>query len=221
DYLERMELHLLRHGMPSSRLAMLGDEPTLARAAVRVPDALLILEDAGPLVFAGATWRIVATPGHADGHISLYDEVGQRLIAGDHLLERISPAVGKFPDHAANPLRLYLDSLKAVAELDITLVHPGHGKSFSHARARCEALLEHHEYRLDACILAIANGATTTWQMAQQVFGSHHDPMNERFTVTEALAHLSLAHERGLVSPNEQDALFCEWVVLAGDRLVP
>jgi len=220
DYLERMALHLLRHGMPAARIGMIGDDPTLARSAVRVPDRLLAVEGVS-VQFADATWRIIATPGHADGHISLFDAEGRRLIAGDHLLERISPAVGRFPDHATNPLALYLASLRTVAALDIELVLPGHGKSFSHARARCEQLLEHHESRLDACILAIANGAGTTWEVAQQVFGSHHDPMNERFAVTEALAHLALGQARGLVSANQPEASLCKWDLLASDRLVP
>lgn len=224
DYLDSMEAHLLRHGMPAARVAQISgaEDPTIARAAVRVPERLIALDDDTRLTFAGSTWRVIATPGHADGHISLFDEEGRRLIAGDHLLERISPAVGKFPDHADNPLDLYLESLRAVSTLDIDEVLPGHGMPFAHARARCEWLLQHHESRLDACVAAVADGAArSAWQIAQLVFGDHHDPMNERFAVTEALAHLTLAQERGLVAENGADAPRSEWTMLAGDRLVP
>jgi glyoxylase-like metal-dependent hydrolase (beta-lactamase superfamily II) len=36
------------------------------------------------------TWRIIDTPGHSPGSVCLHDEVGRRLIVGDHLLPHIT-----------------------------------------------------------------------------------------------------------------------------------
>ena len=70
-------------------------------------------------------WRVVATPGHADGHLCLVrDGV---LVAGDHLLD-ISPAVGLYPHGDPDPLGDYLESLSARRVLAPRIVYPGHGE---------------------------------------------------------------------------------------------
>ena len=43
-----------------------------------------------------AGWRVVELPGHADGHICLLKD--GVMIAGDHLLHRITPSVGLYPE---------------------------------------------------------------------------------------------------------------------------
>lgn len=198
EYHDKMRRHLLTHGMPGQLVEQLDAELPYADIAVQIAP-LEVLEQHAPFVFAGASWVIVPTPGHADGHVSLYDAAAGRLIAGDHLLQRISPAVGRFPDHAADPLGSYLDSLARIEALAPETVFPGHGAPFSDGAGRCRDLVDHHERRMIACVEAVAAGAVSTHDVAIAVFGDHHDPMNERFAVTETLAHLIRAQARGLV----------------------
>ena len=70
-------------------------------------------------------WAVVEFPGHADGHICLLKD--GMLIAGDHLLPRITPAVGLYPDSRPDPLGDFLASLERVAELAPRLALPGTG----------------------------------------------------------------------------------------------
>ena len=70
------------------------------------------LVDAGDVLDG---WEVVAAPGHADGQLTLLrDGV---LIAADHLLDPISPAVGLWPASRPDPLGDYLDSLRRTIEL--------------------------------------------------------------------------------------------------------
>ncbi|MHB8695035.1 MAG: MBL fold metallo-hydrolase, partial [Solirubrobacteraceae bacterium] len=74
-------------------------------------------------------WEVIVTPGHAPGHICLYRARDGVLIAGDHLLPLITPNIHlttEMPDAVAD----YLSSLRRVAELDVSLVLPGHGEPF-------------------------------------------------------------------------------------------
>ena len=65
-------------------------------------------------------------PGHADGQLTLLrDGV---LIAADHLLDPISPAVGLWPASRPDPLGDYLDSLRRTIELGPTISYGGHGE---------------------------------------------------------------------------------------------
>jgi len=196
----RIDNHLLDHGFPAELVEQLGFELELAGVGVQLPERIGRLDLAQPLLFAGGSWEIVPTPGHADGHVCLLERESGELIAGDHLLQRISPAVGLFPGHAENPLGLYLDSLERVAKLPVRTVYPGHGAPFSGAPARCIELMAHHGERVEACLEPLAGGAQATGrEISLHVFGTRHDPANQRFALTETLAHLELARARGRV----------------------
>ncbi len=198
-YNERLSHHLIRHGMPVDRAL---HREWYADFLDRVVPHVAMEEVPAALHVGGRTWRVVHTPGHADGHICLHDALDDVLIAGDHLLERISPTVGKFPDHAADPLGAYLASLERIASMNISRVLPGHGTPFAGASDRCEQLLEHHADRVRACVQAVESGGvalSTTWEIARTVFGPRLDPANERFAVSETLAHLEYATRAGAV----------------------
>ena len=91
-------------------------------------------------------WQVLELPGHADGHLGfLRDGV---LIAGDHLLQRISPAVGLYPESRPDPLGDYLASLERTIELAPRIVYPGHGEPILDAGVRARELIEHHRRRL-------------------------------------------------------------------------
>jgi len=67
-------------------------------------------------------FEVIHTPGHAPGHISLYDRKKRLLFAGDILGEMVawySPSSGGATG--------YLDTLQKVDALDIDLILPSHG----------------------------------------------------------------------------------------------
>ncbi|MBD0330184.1 MAG: MBL fold metallo-hydrolase [Thermoleophilia bacterium] len=137
---------------------------------------------------AVAGWRVVELPGHADGHIGLLR--GGRLVAGDHLLPGISPAVGVYPESRPDPLGAYLGSLRRTIELGPSLAYPGHGDPIADPAARARELLEHHAGRRDATGRALADGAATGYEVSLALFPDTVEPGARRFAVAEALSHL-------------------------------
>lgn len=209
SYFESVRAHVLEHGFPAAIAdALLQGELDGARIAVDLPPeaAWQVIEDGRELVVDGRVWRVLNTPGHADGHLVLYAPTEGWLLAGDHLLERISPAVGRFPRHDADPLGSYLASLNLVAGLDATHVLPGHGVPFSGATNRAQQLIEHHAARVDACVDAVRElDAPTAFEVARHVFAHVFerevpDLADQRFATTEALAHLERACVTGRLS---------------------
>ena len=81
----------------------------------------------------------VEFPGHADGHICLLKD--GVLIAGDHLLPRITPAVGLYPDSRPDPLGDFMASLERVAELAPRLALPGHGEPIDDPAGRAREIV--------------------------------------------------------------------------------
>jgi glyoxylase-like metal-dependent hydrolase (beta-lactamase superfamily II) len=225
SYMSEVREHLRRNGLPDAIASQLANDHLHARAAIDLaPDsAWLPIEDGAVIEAGGRSWRVVAAPGHSDGQIVLHDEVGGLLLSADHLLERISPAVGKFPRHEADPLRRYIESLDRVADLaPVELVLPGHGAPFRGARDRALTLIQHHERRIDACIAAVAEAArpVTAYDVATVVFAKVFDPSagdpdaaSIRFATTETLAHLEHARFDGRVAFDRDDETTATYVI--------
>jgi len=133
-------------------------------------------------------WTVLELPGHADGHLGfLRDGV---LIGGDHLLDRITPAVGLYPESRPDPLGDYLASLERTAELALRVVYPGHGEPIDDPAGRAREIVEHHRRRLDDVAAALGTEPRTGYDISHAVFGEELSPQQRRFAVAETLSHL-------------------------------
>ncbi len=61
-------------------------------------DRLVLLDDGDTLAAGDRTWHAHVTPGHAVGHLSLYDPTDRTLLSGDHLLACLTPNPVLEPD---------------------------------------------------------------------------------------------------------------------------
>jgi glyoxylase-like metal-dependent hydrolase (beta-lactamase superfamily II) len=133
-------------------------------------------------------WNVVELPGHADGHLGfLRNDV---LIAGDHLLAKISPAVGLYPESRPDPLGDYLASLERTIELAPHLALPGHNEPVRDPAGRARELIEHHRLRLDETVATLGRDPRNAYDMSLELFGLDLDASERRFAIAEALAHL-------------------------------
>ena len=133
-------------------------------------------------------WEVLATPGHADGHLCLHrDGV---LVAGDTLLAPITPAVGLYPESRPDPLGDYLDSLQTIAELAPRISYGGHGETIADPRSRAYEIAAHHDDRLDRVEAALGREPRSGYDLSHALFGSGLPPIQRRFAVAETLSHL-------------------------------
>src|SRR5580765_4693845 len=158
------------------------------------------------LIYEGSTlagWDVVELPGHADGHLGfLRDGV---LIVGDHLLQRISPAVGLYPESRPDPLGDYLASLERTIELAPRIVYPGHGEPILDADVRARELIEHHRRRLDETAAALGDEPRSAYEISLDVFGTDLEPTQRRFAVAETLSHLERLVREGRAAGGGDD----------------
>ena len=199
DWPERMAAWFTRHGVP----AHVADD-LIEQGHAFAPFIRYALDP--ELLYEGSTlagWNVVELPGHADGHLGfLRDGV---LIAGDHLLDRISPAVGLYPDSRPDPLGDYLASLERTIELAPEIVYPGHGEPISNAAERARELIAHHRGRLDDTAGALTNKGRTAYEISLDVFGSELGPTQRRFAVAETLSHLERLVREGRAGRSGDD----------------
>ena len=133
-------------------------------------------------------WRVLATPGHADGHLVL--QRGDVLIAGDTLLTPITPAIGLYPESSPDPLGDYLETLDAVAALPLRVSYGGHGEPVRAPAARCAEIAAHHDERLAQTQAALGREPRSGYDVSLDLFGRTLPPIQQRFAVAETLSHL-------------------------------
>jgi len=194
DWPERIADWFLTHGVPKPIAHELIEAGHAFASFVRFAhDPELLYEGSG---LDG--WSVLELPGHADGHIGfLRDGV---LVGGDHLLARITPAVGLYPESRPDPLGDYLASLERTAGLDLRIVYPGHGEPIDDPAARAREIVEHHRERLDVVEAAIAGDPQSGYAVSNAVFGAELSPQQRRFAVAEALSHLERLVREGRAS---------------------
>jgi glyoxylase-like metal-dependent hydrolase (beta-lactamase superfamily II) len=157
----------------------------------------------------GRTWRVAERPGHSPTDTVLAAD--GLLLAGDHLLERISSnPLAHVPVGTADPAALaaspdrpralvtYADSLRATAAEDRgELVLPGHGDPFAGGRELVAKRLDQHERRAQKILAALGEPRTAA-DVGRELW--RHVPVSQAYLVlSEVLGHLDLLEARGLV----------------------
>jgi len=205
DLIARMSALLRACGVPPLELNELSSASMAIRQLVQItrPDRLL---DDGDMVHLGdRELRAVWTPGHSPGHLCFHDATERLLLAGDHVLPRISPNISVHAQQRPNPLAEFLEALQKVRALDVDEVLPAHEYRFRNLVSRVDGLLAHHQERLAAIEgMVLASPGITCWEQTVRLPWSRPwaeiPPFMRRAANGETLAHLMVLLAAGRVS---------------------
>ncbi len=139
-------------------------------------------------------FQVITTPGHDDWHICLYEPTLKVLIAGDHVLERITPSIMSWIT-SYDALKEFFNSLDKVRDLDVDLILPGHGKPFTGIAQRVDFLKQFHRNRLEELYELVAGGHASLIDIARSASWKHPNwdgwTIDQKFySLGETLAHL-------------------------------
>jgi glyoxylase-like metal-dependent hydrolase (beta-lactamase superfamily II) len=151
------------------------------------------------------SWRVLAVPGHADGHLCLLRESDGVLVAGDSILTPITPAVGLWPESRPDPLADYLDTLRLLGEIAPRIAYSGHGDPIVDVKNRAIEIARHHDERLDQTEAALSSTPSSGYEVSHAIFGRELPPIQSRFAVAEALSHLEWLVGRARARRHEDD----------------
>jgi glyoxylase-like metal-dependent hydrolase (beta-lactamase superfamily II) len=151
--------------------------------------------------------RVVWTPGHTRGHCVMHLFREGLMIAGDHLLPKITPHVGYYPGGPPNPLGDFLDSQRKIQALDVRLVLPAHGGPFPDHHHRANQIIHHHHTRLQEIFDLVRRTPRDGYDVARHAFGfTSESSIAIQFPATfETLAHLEYLRQAGTVTRSERD----------------
>ena len=195
-----------RHGLPPNPDANM--RPSFFTSGVYVPSLQphKFIEDHDIIEVGDRKFEVIWTPGHSPGHAVIYLPASKVMVVGDHLLPKITPHVGIYPDSPPDPLGDFINSQRKVQEFDVELVLPAHGGTYHDHRHRAEQIIEHHRYREAEMLDLLKHEALTAWEVAREVFGDQERPFQQWMAATfETLAHLEHAHLEGRARKFERD----------------
>ncbi|ELY37825.1 MBL fold metallo-hydrolase [Natronorubrum tibetense] len=166
----------------------------------------------GDDVAAGIDLTAVHTPGHSPGSVCYVAPAADVAFTGDHVLADVTPNPLLTLDPTADTNRtrslpLYLDSLRKLLEVDVTVGYGGHSEPMPDLSGRIRETIEHHQARKEriAAMLAEQEPATA-YDLMQEMFPDL--PATEMFPgMSEVIGHLDLLEDEDRVKISDVDGV--------------
>jgi glyoxylase-like metal-dependent hydrolase (beta-lactamase superfamily II)/8-oxo-dGTP pyrophosphatase MutT (NUDIX family) len=169
--------------------------PITARDLAGFVDVDRIFEEDERLHLAGKPgWnlRVMHTPGHARGHVCIFEEKNGSLFTGDLMAGFGTIVIDPPEGHMAT----YFDSLRRMQALPVTALFPAHGPVMANAKAKIQEYLDH---RMDRERKILASWEKGHHEPAAIVRDVYTDVAPEMHALAErsVIAHLEKLREEG------------------------
>lgn len=148
---------------------------------------------------ADAHLRVWHTPGHASNHLCFLLEEEKLLFTGDHVMQSSTVVINP-PD---GDMAAYLASLRALLDVDLDWLAPGHGFLMAEPRQVLEGLIAHRLHREALVLQAVARlGPAPVGALREQVY-TGIPPVLHAMAERSLLAHLLKLQAEGRVRASE------------------
>jgi glyoxylase-like metal-dependent hydrolase (beta-lactamase superfamily II) len=207
---------MLESGVPPDVVRALRTVARLARAWGAPAQTTTSIRAGDVLGFAGREFQVLHRPGHSPTDTVFHDTESGVLIAGDHLLSKISsnPLLTRPPDLPVDALVdprpqaliTYVDSLRKTHDMDLSIVLGGHGPPVDDHRTLVDERLRATARRADKIAGLIGDHPQTAYEIAQSLWGNV--AITQAYlTISEVLGHVDLLLEDGRVTQRMVDGV--------------
>jgi glyoxylase-like metal-dependent hydrolase (beta-lactamase superfamily II) len=148
---------------------------------------------------------VIATPGHAAEHLSFLasdGDAGSACFCGDLILGQGSTIVG--PREFGGSLADYMQSLRTLQRLELTVLYPGHGPEVHDPQAKIAEYIAHRQEREDRLVAALERGERSKAALLAEVWNDV--PAQLRMPAGIAMqAHLEKLQDEGRLPADLRD----------------
>jgi glyoxylase-like metal-dependent hydrolase (beta-lactamase superfamily II)/8-oxo-dGTP pyrophosphatase MutT (NUDIX family) len=142
----------------------------------------------------GWTLQVLHTPGHARGHVCIFESRNGSLITGD-LMAGLGTVVIDPPEgHMAT----YFDSLRRMHALPVSALFPAHGPVMANAKAKIQQYLDHRLDRENKILAAWERGHRQPGDIVKEVY-TDVAPAMHSLAERSVIAHLEKLREEGRI----------------------
>lgn len=148
-------------------------------------------------------WQVIHSPGHSQGHITLYNSNQEILIAGDHIIGHSSAgafieAPFKQAEKHSKSVVEYRNSLLRIRKLKISTVYSGHGEVIYSPYDLIDKELNRFEKRANQLYNLLETGSFSVYELMQMIY--HNRSQNHlALYFSEVLGHLELLEDLGKI----------------------
>jgi len=204
DYLAFSQRFLTEFGAPSDFVHK-GEETVKNVRRLSCHANLDIELNEGDIIPGLPGWKVIETKGHAQSHLSFFREKDGVLLAGDHIIDRISSNARIEPPllpqlKREKSLIQYIENLKKCAAMPVDIVLSGHGSAVKHLPQYVENRLKDVEKRLSRMKEVIKKGYKSGFEIAMELFGSKITLEQLNLVSSEIVGHLDILLELGEVN---------------------
>jgi len=201
-----------KNGFPENELEVVHGSDPGYKYGIKGPLPFSILREGDTIGVGDYLFQCVETPGHTPGHMCLYEPYEKLFLAGDNILNDITPNIQLLSDER-NPLEEYLGSLNKISNFDVKLILPGHRDIFSNFKERIEELKNHHQNRLSEVLIILEGKDKNSYEVASQMSWDiaiecrswdKFPVLQKWFATSEAIAHLKYLEEQGFIRRQER-----------------
>ncbi|MDY6966496.1 MAG: MBL fold metallo-hydrolase [Halobacteriota archaeon] len=125
------------------------------------------LEDNEIIDLGAAKLRVIHSPGHAPGHICLYNEKEKILFSGDNVLDTATTYVGS---GSFGNMTEYLNSLHRLLKLDMKLILPAHGEIIESPYEKIMESIDHKLEREREILELLGKGEKTVDELIISIY---------------------------------------------------
>jgi glyoxylase-like metal-dependent hydrolase (beta-lactamase superfamily II) len=136
--------------------------------------------------------HILHTPGHARGHVCVFEAKNGSLITGDLMAGFGTIVIDPPEGHMAT----YLDSLKRTQALPVTALFPAHGPVMANAKMKIQEYLDHRMERENNVLEAWRRGRSEPSAIVKEVY-TDVPPALHGLAERSVIAHLEKLREEG------------------------
>lgn len=150
-------------------------------------------------------FKAIWTPGHSPDHFCFYDEASKIIITGDHILPHINPIVVP-KDKRKNKLKIYLDSVDKLTDLEAELGLPGHEGIIEGLNERIAEMKKRYNKRFRQIVESVQQKSKTPYEISEELY-KNNTPTSIMQTFTyivylEALGYVSITEKDGIYQVN-------------------
>lgn len=147
--------------------------------------------------------KVFEMPGHAQSHLLFLDETTGEAIGGDLVLDKVSsnPLMEPPADlsmERPKSLLQYIESMKRIAQMPISVIHGGHGESVYNAKELIEERITRQHQRAMK-VLTFFNRPLTVFEVNQLLFPKVYEAQ-PGLTLSETLGQLDYLEQQGLIT---------------------
>jgi endoribonuclease LACTB2 len=175
--------------------------------AAALPDIQVdrMIEDEDVVLLEGEptiSLRVMHTPGHARGHLCLYEEKTGTLLSGDNIVGLGSVLI----DPPEGNMRDYLHSLERMRALaNLSVIFGGHGPAIANPYRKLDEYISHRLDREQKILEAVRQGSATPKEIVAHVY-TDVSPKAHALAERAVTAHLEKLAEDGFVSQTSDGA---------------